>query len=1204
MNTTETMREDAHPSAQTAKTAPGSPPGRFLRRVAPRWPFATIAALTAGVFWPALIGGKSFSVVPSFQTATYPWAALATDLKYKWPQSDQAESSYPWTAFIGRTLREAHIPLWDPQSFGGGSPLFSNGLSAVLYPPQIVLRAVFSAATAHDLFVVLHIFLAGVFTLMLLRRLGVSRLGGTVGAVSWMFGSCTMAWIQLEMMTQYFALLPLGLYCVDRAVRDRSWRWVVIAGWALALELSSGNLLVMLLAILTALAYGGVLALVDVLGEGFAIRPAMVALGRLGLICVVAGFGAAIVAVPTYLTLGDAGRAAYTYDQLQRTFLMPWSTFKYLWTAPVHPVLTDKPVVQMYEMLWYGLAPMLLATVGLVAGRGRAGWLGRGCVVIAGGIAVGTPLTWLAYHLLPGFDSLQPYGRLIFVIGFGVCLLAGEGVDVLTRALRWLMPRFLAWARVRPGRGFVRVVAVAAGLALVSWTALPLISYGMSMNPPFVDNATHPQYPDTPAILALRAAESGDPWGGLVVPVAVTGRDGSLSLAPLTGATALVPGINTFGGYDSSAASRTSIVVKLMTGVPLATAMSEHSYIVHPTFTSADVRWDLLLNYGVDYIFASPRIANGDPGNWGRLGSPAALQLLYDGPDGRIYKVPHAASGPYVTGSQSVVPDSASALRLFTSPDHDPRKLVVLEQADLAAMHLRPLQSGAPQIRRMATARTNNSIQVQVTSDRPGWLVVPENYDQGWSAQVGGVDAPVVRADYSRMAVQIPAGSSTVELKYRPPGLQLGLGLLMIAVLISAIVLLPGVLRGRRPLPDLLRGRPSVRRRLGGRSNSFGLLRLVFASLVLVTHAFPLTGRGDDPMWVWTQGQESLAGIAVGSFFAISGYLVTRSAMSGGVVRFAWFRALRIFPAFWACLVVTAFLIGPMLWALDGRGMGSYFSFGSASPFGYIYKNITLVINQYGIWNLLQATTPYGRTTGLSILNGSLWTLIYEFRCYLIVAALLLVGVITRRRVVVPLLTAGLWLVQLVHQVLPGVAARLPSGLSDPQAVWLTLVFLLAACIALYADDLPMNDWLGASAAVVWLGTLLMGGYQVVGLVMLPYLVLWLAARLPVWFHRVGAVNDYSYGIYIYGFLAEQCLARFGASSWPLLVFLVASAAASFVPAWVSWHLLEKHALRLKHWGPGVGGKEFTYGILALMRRDRVAVRAVAQDETVSDTDE
>ncbi|PWG11974.1 hypothetical protein DF268_18615 [Streptomyces sp. V2] len=35
----------------------------------------------------------------------------------------------------------------------------------------------------------------------------------------------------------------------------------------------------------------------------------------------------------------------------------------------------------------------------------------------------------------------------------------------------------------------------------------------------------------------------------------------------------------------------------------------------------------------------------------------------------------------------------------------------------------------------------------------------------------------------------------------------------------------------------------------------------------------------------------------------------------------------------------------------------------------------------------------------------------------------------------------------------------------------------------------------------------------------LAYALVWLAIRLPAPFRRIGARNDYSYGIYIYGFL-------------------------------------------------------------------------------------
>ena len=60
--------------------------------------------------WPTL-QGRTSSVVPSFQTATFPWAARPRGLAYTWPQSDQAESAYPWAALARRTWRSGDVPL-------------------------------------------------------------------------------------------------------------------------------------------------------------------------------------------------------------------------------------------------------------------------------------------------------------------------------------------------------------------------------------------------------------------------------------------------------------------------------------------------------------------------------------------------------------------------------------------------------------------------------------------------------------------------------------------------------------------------------------------------------------------------------------------------------------------------------------------------------------------------------------------------------------------------------------------------------------------------------------------------------------------------------------------------------------------------------------------------------------------------------------
>ena len=53
-----------------------------------------------------------------------------------------------------------------------------------------------------------------------------------------------------------------------------------------------------------------------------------------------------------------------------------------------------------------------------------------------------------------------------------------------------------------------------------------------------------------------------------------------------------------------------------------------------------------------------------------------------------------------------------------------------------------------------------------------------------------------------------------------------------------------------------------------------------------------------------------------------------------------------------------------------------------------------LTISQYGIFDLFATTTPYGRLTGGSVLNGPVWTLHYERGCYLVIGLLVIYGIL------------------------------------------------------------------------------------------------------------------------------------------------------------------------------------------------------------------
>jgi peptidoglycan/LPS O-acetylase OafA/YrhL len=385
------------------------------------------------------------------------------------------------------------------------------------------------------------------------------------------------------------------------------------------------------------------------------------------------------------------------------------------------------------------------------------------------------------------------------------------------------------------------------------------------------------------------------------------------------------------------------------------------------------------------------------------------------------------------------------------------------------------------------------------------------------------------------------------------------------------------------PTADSARTSQSISEALNGHRNSLGLLRLVFAALVIVDHAVILGGFGDSPLLALTRGQVSVGAFAVAGFFTISGYLITKSGMTTDILQYLWRRGLRIFPAFWVVLVVGAFIVGPTIWLIEGRALGDYFTFGSDGPFSHLRADWKLTMHSFGIFDVFRDTTPYGRATGASVLNGSLWTLAYEWACYLLIGVFVLVGVLKRARALILATTAVFLLAEVIALVAPAALPVVVPVFADNNFVTLTLTFLFGACIAAYGDRIPFLDGLGLFAGIVVIATLYNGGFQLVGTAALAYFVLYVAARLPRRVQWIGAKNDYSYGLYIYGFLVTQILVYAGLHHAGYLPLVLASLALSGGLAWLSWHGVEKRAMALKDIGPGRGLRVWGGRIRALV---------------------
>lgn len=377
---------------------------------------------------------------------------------------------------------------------------------------------------------------------------------------------------------------------------------------------------------------------------------------------------------------------------------------------------------------------------------------------------------------------------------------------------------------------------------------------------------------------------------------------------------------------------------------------------------------------------------------------------------------------------------------------------------------------------------------------------------------------------------------------------------------------------------------------LNGHRNSFGAIRLILAASVIVSHSWPLAVNEVDPTHHLFRGQAHIGTIAVLGFMAISGYVVTKSAASADVVQFMWRRFLRMFPAYWVALVVAAFVIGPLALVLAGDAVGGYFTTAAGGPFSYVMQNLDLTVRQWEVSGLFVGQPSES-------LNGSLWTLAYEWGCYLGIAALAVFGVLRRARFLIPVGALVFVALQAMHLYAPDVVARLPL-VSTEDRVMLTLMFLWGSTLAVYSRKIRMTDRAAMVALAVTVATLLLGWFYLLGLPAMAYFVCWAAARLPSRLHSIGADTDYSYGVYLYGWPVQQFGIALGLhhvlGQWG---WTVVSLAGAFALAWLSWHLLERRTEDLKGVGPGRGIHYWTQRMRSPRGRSGGADQAHAEDE-------
>ncbi len=338
--------------------------------------------------------------------------------------------------------------------------------------------------------------------------------------------------------------------------------------------------------------------------------------------------------------------------------------------------------------------------------------------------------------------------------------------------------------------------------------------------------------------------------------------------------------------------------------------------------------------------------------------------------------------------------------------------------------------------------------------------------------------------------------------------------------------------------------------------NNFDFLRFVAASLVIISHSVPLSNNGIEILAYLSKNQETFGGLAVGIFFIISGYLICASFIrTNNLIKYFVARILRIFPALIVVVLIATFIVGPIATNLSLKD----YLFNSYT-WSYL-KTITLYPIQFSLPGVIFSEGKHG--VGI---NGSLWTLSYEFTCYILVALLGILKLL-RKEIILFLFIIFIFSIQFSDNIFPNskTSTFLLPYISQFYFIKLSGWFLSGMVFYLYKDTIEYNFRYFIISVFIFLLCLHYGvGYKIIFPTFGAYIIFYIAFCKRIKLQNFSKYGDFSYGIYIYGFMIQQCVVRLFGGRMDAKVNVLIALPIAIICGVLSWHIIEKRCLALK----------------------------------------
>jgi peptidoglycan/LPS O-acetylase OafA/YrhL len=342
------------------------------------------------------------------------------------------------------------------------------------------------------------------------------------------------------------------------------------------------------------------------------------------------------------------------------------------------------------------------------------------------------------------------------------------------------------------------------------------------------------------------------------------------------------------------------------------------------------------------------------------------------------------------------------------------------------------------------------------------------------------------------------------------------------------------------------------------RSNNLDFLRLVLAISVVYCHCYILfygSEEGVEPLWVASGKQLSIGTAALNFFFLISGFLIIQSwNNSNGFIDFLKKRILRVYPGYIVASLLCVLLLAPI-------GTRDWFM-----PYGYwklYYEHINIPKVLFRMFELNKPAVPWTLKNAPypGDINGPLWTIRYEFYCYLFIPLAAIAGFFRKKYFV--LILFGISIVSHLLQQYENLSLfnwqeYMLIGKPDFFPRFLTY-FLAGICFYNYRNIIPRSRiLLVISLLMIPASTIIFKGLIFTLSFFGSYVLFYIAFSKAIPLENFAARGDFSYGVYIYAWPVQQLLILFLRKHLNIGLLFTLTMMITLVMAYLSWHFIEK----------------------------------------------